>query len=131
MTVSRHSSLCFPSAVRFGPKHVYVGAGDQAIVQCVIQYAADEDPPQTYVYADDCKVVGYDDPAWVTSITESDSPCTHQEDSTLCRRVTMYISGVKEAHGRRLYCCARLGQRSCSLNSTISLVEAVEPAILG
>ena len=35
----------------------------------------------------------------------------------------MYINGTAEAHNSRVYCCARLGGRMCSPNSTVSVVE--------
>lgn len=77
------------------------------------------------MYVNDCKMLGYNHPSWITKITQTDSPCSHgDQGSSQFRTLTMYINGTAEAHGSRVYCCARFGSRVCSINSTIIVVEA-------
>lgn len=110
----------------FTPNAVHINQGDQGIVQCVVEFYQNN-PPQTFMYVNDCKMMGFDHPTWITRIMQTDGPCSHTDSSRLCRTLTMYINGTAEAHSSRVYCCARLGGRVCSPNSTVSVVEAPQP----
>ena len=118
----------FYALVVFTPNKVHISNGDQAIVQCVVEFYQ-ENPPQTFMYVNDCKMMGFNHPYWITKIMQIDAPCSYTDSSKLCRTLTMYINGTEEAHNSRVYCCARIGGRVCSPNSTISVVEAPQPSL--
>ena len=126
--VSNKVSASFPLylPVHFTPNHVHISSGDTAVARCEVEYT-EEQPPQAFMYVNDCKMLGYNQPTWITRIVESDGPCDHEENSPLCHTLTMYISGVMEAHNSRVYCCARLGSRACSRNTTISVLLPTLP----
>ena len=117
--------------MKFIPNKVHIFQGDHTIVQCEVEYNTAQLPPQSFMYVNDCKMLGYNHPTWVTNFMESDGPCAHgnrlSQNST-CHKLTMVINGVDEAHNSRVYCCARLGSRVCSSNSTISVMGATEPS---
>lgn len=111
-------------AVRVTPNNVHISEGDQAIVQCEVEYPAEDQPPQSHIYVNDCKMKGYNHPSWIMRIMESDGACVHNANSetTLCHTHTVYINGTAEAHNGRIYCCARLESRVCTNSSKITIV---------
>ena len=117
--------------MKFIPNEVHICKGKHAIVQCEVEYNPAQQPPQSFMYINDCKMLGYNHPMWVTNFIESDGPCAHGNQSSpnsTCHKLTMVINGVDEAHNGRVYCCARLGSRVCSSNSTISVMGATAPS---
>ena len=125
--------IFFLSSVHFIPSMVYVSKGDVAIVQCEVEYDENQQQsPQCFMYVNDCQMQGFNHPKWIIDITESNAPCTiHKKmtsNSQNCRIITMYINGTAEAQNSRVYCCARLGSRKCSSNSTVSVMQTTAAA---
>lgn len=107
---------------------VYINEGDMAIVQCEVEYdETQQQPLQCFMYVNDCQMEGFNHPRWIIDITELNAPCTISS-SPHCRILTMYINGTAEAQNSRVYCCARLGSRKCSSNSTVSVMQPTPTA---
>ena len=121
-----HSAIInYFTAVYITPSNLHIMKGDQGIVQCEVEYPVADSPPRSSVYINDCKQHWtLNHPSWVTKISESPGECVHSSHSNgqpLCLLTTIYINGTLEAHNSRIFCCARLNTRVCTINSTISV----------